>query len=362
VKAKKILVAPLDWGLGHATRCIPIINELLKQGADVLIASSGKALHLLRQEFPQLTWFELPSYNVTYPAGIPFMLGLFRQLPMFIQAIRKEKEAVEQLVSQHEIDVVIADNRYGCRSSGAVNIFITHQLTIQMPTLLKWMQPIVNFYNQRSIKRFDQCWVPEKAANGLTGKLSSSLRIQPVFIGMLSRFQKSTTSLQKKYDLLVILSGPEPQRSIFEKMVCKQLEHFTGKACLVRGLPERVMDTAEVLIKNPTRLVVNHLPAILLQETIEASDLVLSRSGYSTIMDLYHLQKKAIFVPTPGQTEQEYLADVLMRKGVAFSMPQRIFDLREAMVQSASYTGFTKQQGHGHLLEKAVASVLRSTP
>jgi predicted glycosyltransferase len=329
---KRILVAPLDWGLGHATRCIPIIQRLVAEGHQVFIATSGLALPLLKQEFPSLTFFELPSYRARYSRSIPLLVKVLLQTPHFLNVISKEHCMVEALVTEHHINCIISDNRFGCFSRRAKSIFITHQLTILMPTYLKWMQGLINFFNHRMIKKFDACWVPDFPTNRLTGLLSKADTLSIKFIGMLSRFRKSKTPIQKKYDLLVLLSGPEPQRSIFEDIIVQQLQQYSGKFLIVRGLPNEKIKSEEI-----NR--VNHLATLELQQAIEASEIVLARSGYTTIMDLYFLEKQAIFVPTPWQTEQEYLADQLLRRKISYCISQKEFDLNTALLKSKSFSG-----------------------
>jgi uncharacterized protein (TIGR00661 family) len=358
VTKKRVLVAPLDWGLGHATRCIPIIEKLLELDAHVAIASSGKALALLKEEFPQLTYFELPSYRVTYPKGLPFMLGMLWQLPKFLKTIRQEKKVTDELVNKHDFDIILSDNRYGCRSERATSVFITHQVTILMPPLLRWVQPLVNFLNRRTISRFDQCWVPDIPVKGITGKLTTTHRIKLRFIGMLSRFRWKEVLTEPIYELLILLSGPEPQRTILEEKLLEQIKDIKGNALLVRGLPDQAVIKPLLKKENAQLIVVNHLPSTKLQEAIESSSIIITRSGYSTIMDLFRLQKKAILVPTPGQTEQEYLADQLMKKKIAFAMPQRTFNLQQALREATTYSGFPAIVNRQDWLTEEILSIL----
>jgi uncharacterized protein (TIGR00661 family) len=346
---KKVLVAPLDWGLGHATRCVPVIQALLVNGFEVVIATSGSALPLLKLEFPRLSFFELPSYNASYSNRIFFMAKIFLQTPQFLRVINKEHTLIEEIVKAERIDAVISDNRFGCYSEKVRSIFITHQVTILMPSYLKWLQGFVNFFNHRMIRRFAECWVPDFAIDRITEKLTESGNLKVTFIGMLSRFQKSVQPVAHNYDLLVLLSGPEPQRSVFEKIVLQQLPQANLKVLLVRGLPG---DEA-MLPKSESQLTtVNHLPSSALQQAIEASKLVLSRSGYTTVMDLYFLEKKAIFVPTPGQTEQEYLGEQLQQRRVAYCAKQENFDLKKALHEAKFYHGF--QIREANMLQAAI--------
>lgn len=330
---KRIVVTPLDWGLGHATRCIPIIRLLLEKNYEVCIATSGLAFPLLKQEFPNLTFFELPSYQARYSAKLPLMLKVFLQLPHFLRVIQEEHRIIERLVQEQSIDVVLSDNRYGCYSKKVKSVFITHQLTILMPPAFRRLKRLVNFFNHILIRRFDECWVPDFKTNRLTGTLTHAPDLHVRFIGMLSRFQKRNVEVTKRYDLLVLLSGPEPQRSLLEDQVVQQLKDYPGKALLVRGLPNAVEKLAGVEC-------VNHLSSHELQTVLEASTQVLARSGYTTIMDLYYLEKRAIFIPTPGQTEQEYLANQLTERGIAFSMEQKDFDLMKALEAAKAFKGF----------------------
>lgn len=343
---KRILITPLDWGLGHATRCIPIIQELLKQGHEVMVGSSGLALKLLKEEFPSLTFFELPSYKATYSKWLPLMLKVFWQSPYFFYVIKKEHSVVDKLIDDFKIDVVISDNRYGCYSKKVKSIFITHQLTIQMPKGLVWLQGLINDFNRKLIKRFNACWIPDFPDQRLTGDLTKS-NLPVFFIGSISRFTKSDTKPEKLYNILILLSGPEPQRTILEDKLLIQSKLFKGKVKLVRGLPG--IETSITVSDNIE--VVNHLNGQRLQQVIEESEMIIARSGYTTIMDLYALESRAILIPTPGQTEQEYLAEKLKQANVFFTAHQDNFDLNAALVKAEAYKGFKQtESGREYLL------------
>jgi uncharacterized protein (TIGR00661 family) len=332
---RKVLVAPLDWGLGHATRCIPIIQELQLNGWEVVIASSGDALTLLKGEFPHLTFFELPSYRATYSMRFPLMVKVFFQLPKFLKVIKKEHFELERVVDEQQINLVISDNRFGCWTKRAHTIFITHQVNIQMPFTLKWIQGIVNYFNHQLIIKFNQCWVPDFPESRLTEKLTEPGKLPLKFIGMLSRFRKTATSESFEYDYLALVSGPEPQRTIFERKVKLIFSELKGRKILIRGLPGK----DEEIVKLSEWDEAKHLSAEKLQPIIEKSALVICRSGYSTVMDLAALGKKALFIPTPGQTEQEYLSEQLMDKGIAYSVSQEFFSDKD-LLATPDYTGF----------------------
>lgn len=349
----RVLVAPLDWGLGHATRCIPVIRELQSRGVDVLLAGNGDSLLLMTKEFPELNYFSLPGYQPEYPINGKFMAWKMAvQIPKFLNTISEEHRRIETLVIEQKIDFVISDNRYGCWSQQVPSAFITHQSNILMPKRFGWMGGMIRRMNERLMRRFTVCWIPDfPGENSLAGKLAefggglASLKARHV--GMLSRFENNGATTGK-YDVLAIFSGPEPQRSLLEDIVYLQLKNSNLNYFVVRGMlsDEDNIDDARV---------VNYMTSEQLEQTIRSAEVVIARSGYSTVMDLAALQKKkVIFLPTPGQTEQEYLAFSLKEKNVAYSVAQGEFSLRKAMEKVKSttgLTGYTHQQG---LLKQAI--------
>ncbi|PUZ28446.1 glycosyl transferase family 28 [Chitinophaga parva] len=321
----KILVVPLDWGLGHATRDIPIIHELLNAGCEVLIAAEGKHAALLSQEFPQITILPLRGYRIEYAQkGKFFGLKIISQIPKIIGAIRNEQRWLRKLVKTHQIDAVISDNRFGLYHKDLPTVIISHQLLIKTPfggPLERWLKAM----NYSYIRRYTHCWVPDYAGeNNLAGELAHPHPLPPnvQFLGCLSRFEPRPEVAQK-YDLLVLISGPEPQRTNLEKMVLEQIKPLHIKALIVSGKP----GTPEMNQVTPEVQQVNHLNAAQLNEAMAASAMVLSRSGYTTLMDLAKLDKKAILVPTPGQSEQVYLGEWLMEKGFFYNVSQDAFNL-----------------------------------
>jgi uncharacterized protein (TIGR00661 family) len=349
---KKVLVAPLDWGLGHATRCMRIIRELEKRNCDLIIASSGNALRLLQEEFPHLETFALPGYDPKYPSGGSMVLKMILQIPRFLRIIEKEHQALRQIIVSKKIDVVISDNRYGCWSPQVPSVLITHQSNIQMPKRFGWLGGFVRNLNEQQMAKFTECWIPDYQNSVLSGELSSFDEIRNVkakFIGPLSRFRKPTTT-EIEFDVLAIFSGPEPQRTILEKIVTEQIVSSDYRFVIVRGIPG-----PESATSSPN--VYEFLTTEKLQDVIARSAVIISRSGYSTIMDLSALEKKAILIPTPGQTEQEYLAKILKEKKIAYSVSQHQFNLEYAMKESQQYRGF-KDLPHSNLLSEAIDQIL----
>ena len=304
LKNTRILLAPLDWGLGHATRCVPIIRYLQELGCEVVLAADGAVATLLQNEFPDIRIVQLKGYNIRYGKGSSLFLNMLQQLPSVFNSIRFEQHWLQSLLQQEQFDLIISDNRPGFYSTTVPSVYITHQLLIRSGKG-KWLNRLLQRLHAGYMKKFTAVWVPDTAAAvHLAGELSHPEKplVTPVYLGLLSRMQ--VVDVKDRIDLLILLSGPEPQRSILETQLIQSLHSFKGKTVFVRGLPNETTS-----LNVPANVSVHaHLPAQQLQEVICAAQLVLCRSGYTSLMDLICLQKKAVLIPTPGQPEQEYLA------------------------------------------------------
>ncbi len=331
----KILVAPLNWGIGHATRCIPIIQALLKEEYQPIIASDGDALILLQQEFPKLKTYQLPAYNIQYAKkGNYLKIKLAIQTPKILAAIKKEQKQLQEIVKKEHLKGIISDNRFGIYSTQVPSIYITHQVQVTSGVTTR----ITTKLHQKIMKNFDEIWIPDYAKKPrLAGKLSENnkLKLKARYIGILSRFKNEKKEEIKKYSVLVLLSGAEPQRSILEKIIIKEFTNYSEKVLFVRGIVSEKQTIANT--KNTTYI--NFLTQKELEKAIKQSDFVVSRSGYSTVMDLAVLQKKVFFIPTPGQTEQEYIARHLQKLKIAPYASQAKFKLDDLQKINA-YTGF----------------------
>lgn len=330
---KKILVAPLNWGLGHATRCIPIIHELIRFNFEPIIASDGVALQLLKKEFPTLETFELPSYNIKYSKKSKhFKLKLIKDTPRLLKTIKKEEKAIAHFMKSNTISGIISDNRFGVRHKAVPSVFITHQLQV-LSGNTTWLS---TSFHQNIISKFDACWIPdyegEKNLSGILGHVEG-FAAPLKYLGPLSRFEKQ--NLKTKYQLLVLLSGPEPQRTFLEEKLFEELESFEGNICFVKG----VVESQQIKIQHKNMSVYNYMTSVELETALNESELVLSRSGYTTIMDLAKLEKRAFFIPTPGQFEQVYLAEKLESEGIIPFCNQEEFSI-ELLSQLDAYTGF----------------------
>ncbi|MBA3900775.1 MAG: glycosyltransferase [Bacteroidetes bacterium] len=321
-KKTRILVCPLDWGLGHATRCVPIIRELIKQNAEVIIAADNRALYFLEKEFPELQAIKFHGFNVRYASKGNMLLKMGLSVPGFLFNILKENRKLKSIIHQHEIDGVISDNRFGLWNKRVPCIYLTHQVSIISPVLGTFINKINRFF----ISNYTECWIPDNPGKeNLSGKLSGRKNkpANAIFIGPLSRFNAvNIMDKPKKYDLAVILSGPEPQRTIFETKVIQELKQKALKAAIIKGVTEN-----DESYKIGNIDIFSHLGSNEFQAIIEESEVIISRPGYSTLMDLAVLNKKAVFVPTPGQTEQEYLGKYLAGKGMGIYIKQEKFSL-----------------------------------
>jgi len=316
-----ILVAPLNWGLGHATRCIPIINALKKEDYTPIIASDGKALDLLRKEFPELEYYKLPALKIKYSKrGFWLKFNLMFQGYKLYKTIKQEQKFIKKLVLEKSLKGIISDNRLGMFHKAVPNAIITHQIKVFSGGTTWLTSKLHRFF----IHKYDECWIPDnKDKPHLSGRLGhvkkTSLNLK--YIGILSRFQPKAIDI--KYDVLILISGPESQRQVFEDIMLKEFSAYKGKAVLVRGKVEDEQNEYDVGdIK-----VINYLKSKELETLIQQSEVVIARSGYTTLMDMAKLNKKALFIPTPKQTEQQYLAMSMKKHGIAPYAQQRKFNL-----------------------------------
>ena len=305
---KTILYAVLNWGLGHATRSIPIIQHLLERKYRVVIVSDGDALHLLQNEFKSIACIQTASYRAEYSqTGKNFKLHLAKQIPKFIHVINKEHQECLRLCEKYQVDYVISDNRYGFYHPQLPSALISHQLHLPYEEN-KWLEKIVNWRYQKYLQGFKELWVPDLSPpNSLSGKMSALGWNHVQYLGIDSRLNKQERDIT--YQSLSVISGPEPQRSMLEEKLLKLLPKLPGKHCLIRGrqnlAPIEAGDIEIIDLADKEKL----------EEKINASEFVVCRSGYTSLLDLIKLKKRAILIPTPGQIEQENLAKTMKEKG-----------------------------------------------
>lgn len=343
MNAKKlnIFISPLDWGLGHVTRIIPIIQMLRERGHNVIMGGGRNAMAVLSAEFPELEFEPLPSYMIRYPQSGNLVWAVLKQMPSFLASIRKERRKIGKIISKYKVDLVISDNRYGLYNKDAYCVFMTHQIMIKLPEPVKFLEKRVYKHHLKMISRFDACWIPDYAQRPhLAGDLAHLYPppANAAYIGPLSRFYSGNCpASEKEYlcDVIAVISGPEPSRTRLEKLLFEQMAETEKRCIIVRGLPAE----AEPLVDVPGNITVfNHLSASDLLENILHSRYLIARAGYSTIMDLVAIKKTAILIPTPGQTEQEYLASFYSDRKLFLCINEKDFNIAEALNQLSLYT------------------------
>lgn len=315
----KVLFCPLNWGLGHATRMVPLIRQYIEEGYEVILASDGYPLAFLQQEFPELRTFVFPSYRIKYSAGNSQIPAMIINLPYIVTGVIREHYKLQKILRHEHFDIVISDNRFGLWSKHTRCIYITHQVMIKMPRGLKFLENPARLIHRSFMLRYNECLIPDfEGTPNLSGDLSHQYPLphNTRFIGPLSRFSNMKNIIpDRTFKTVAIVSGIEPQRTIFERFLIEKYKNQNTKTLLLQGKPQESIK--EVQTGNLT--IVSHLTDERLAEIFTGAQTIICRSGYSGIMDLHALNciDKTIFVPTPGQTEQEYLALYLHKSKAA---------------------------------------------
>ncbi|ARV07288.1 glycosyltransferase [Polaribacter sp. SA4-10] len=330
---KKIIVAPLNWGLGHVSRCVPIIELLLENNFTPVLASDGKALEFLNKAFPDLESFNLPSYNISYGKNLQWKL--FLQIPKIVSAVKNEQKVIAEFIDKDkEVVGVISDNRFGVRSCKVPSIYITHQINVFSGSTTF----LTSYIHQKIIKKFDECWIPDTPNSTFSGKLSSTkINSTLKYIGVLSRFKKE--NLDKTIDVLLLISGPEPNRTFLEDTLKSAFKNDKRNIVFVLGKVEEV----EKKWAEENIIFYNFLLTDKLEKLINSAKIVVCRSGYSSIMDLSVLEKKVFFIPTKNQPEQAYLANYLTEKRMAPQCSLKDFSV-EKLLEDKDYKGLKSEE------------------
>jgi len=339
----KIFLAVMNWGLGHATRCVPLIHQFLAKGDEVILGGEGRSLQLLRHYFPQLPFLELPAYNIQYAASDKQIPILLRQIPHLLRTFQREHDFLEEQIPLLGIEKVISDNRYGLWSKQVPCVFMTHQLAPIAPFFY-----LTHQLHKFAIRKFTEIWIPDSLELKLAGKMAHQfpLPANASLIGTLSHFsvnQNITSDFNLKNasnfpqpDMLAILSGPEPQRTLFSEKIENEAKKTKLNIWLVEGKTEK----QEIHVEG-NLIRISYLDATDLQKAFACSPVVISRSGYSSLMDYHYLKlKKMVLVPTPGQTEQEYLAERLAEQKIAMMQTQNAFDIAKILAEITNFQGF----------------------
>jgi uncharacterized protein (TIGR00661 family) len=315
---KNILITPLGWGLGHAGRMIPLSLRLKEMGHNITIAGNEECLSLFRNETAGMNLVLFSGFTMRYSNNVPPYITVLWKLPALIIKSLRDHRILKNLIKRYQADIVISDNRFGCWNRKIKSIYVTHQLRIIFPVQFRFLEPLGIAFHRFIINKYDLCLIPDFPGDvNLSGDLSHNLSFPPNsrYIGLLSRFTSGNTSsgshdYPNKY-ITIILSGPEPQKSILRKKLIDYIQLTDYMTIILEGTPgvEKINEITG-RIKS-----YNHLPSFQMRDIITGSDKVICRAGYTTIMELISLQKTALLIPTPGQTEQEYLAQYLSLKG-----------------------------------------------
>ena len=336
-----VFLSPLNWGLGHSTRDIPIIRELLKHGHEVTIGTSGNALALLKRECPECNFVLFKDYPAPYSASRFFLPKFVASIPLLLRALARERKKLDQILAENRFDLIISDNRMGVYSHKIPSYFITHQLRFSLPTYLYPFEMLTIPVNSFFHIKYDGVIVPDTAPNGnnLSGKLCRSnldITNQRVYYsGILTSTEKMQVA--EDLDYLAIVSGPEPQRTKLEEIILKQVQKLPGEKVVLLGSPQK--ESHQKLDQHTT--VHSYLSTEEKVELMNRARFLITRSGYTTMMEMVEIdKKKGLFTPTPGQTEQEYLSRYYAKQGWFLSRSQYKLKLPEDAVEAMTYHGF----------------------
>lgn len=354
--SKKILIVPLDWGLGHATRCMPIVQFFLDKGAQVFIGGNKKTNALLKREFPNCTYLHFQGYDMQYSqSATGFLWKMIGQSPKLLQRILKEKRQLKTYMNQHQFDLVLSDNRFGLATNDAQSIFMTHQLNVLLPQS-KLLERSTNWMNHLFINKFNHVIIPDYANQLMSGALTNTHIFKQKnklnYIGNLSRLEK-TEGIIKHNKILVLLSGPEPQRSMLEAKIVQQAKALNEQFIILQAKPELEMQNTDGNIE-----FISHLNAFELAYQMLAAEIIISRTGYSTVMDLIKLALDAILIPTPGQTEQEYLGDYYAKQNLFQIEHQETFDLKNSILQYRTNKLGERPKVNSYLYKEVLSKLL----
>jgi len=351
----KVLFAVASWGLGHSTRDLVLIRALAGAGHEVTVLSSDRALDLLRGELNgSCNYLELR--DIPKPMGrsaFTFYLKMSAAMPLVFWTFRHEHQVVRRLNRVHRFDRIISDSRYGVYLRDVPSYHLLHTLHQIIPGRPRALEKAVERVQQRIFSGARKVIVPDQEENGLAGdlchRLSCFRRDQLEYIGILSSVRRMP--LEPDVDYFVTVSGVEPQRSIFERKVLAQLPELPGRVVVTLGrpdLPHSVSDDGRVAVHS-------YMNRQMQEEMMNRARLVVSRSGYTTLMELAELGKRALLIPTVGQSEQEYLGAYHERKGTMHCVKLHRLSLAQDALAAEGYSGL----GQFHSTEESVQRFLR---
>ena len=355
------MICPLEWGLGHAARMIPVAARLLGMNHNVFIASGEEHLKLFRDELTGLNYIDFPGFSPGYSRYLPQYIGLLLKTPLLLFHIFREHHRLKRIINDYAIDIVISDNRFGLWNRKIRTAYFTHMPLIPFPKPFQFMEFIGIYLHRGIIGKYSLCFIPDLPGEvNLTGRLSHGIKLpgNVRYTGILSRFQythkSSTGTPLPAMHNTVILSGPEPQRSVFRQAVLQLLKDEKIPSLILEGRPGK----GHEIKWSGNFAYCNHLASPEMKQVIISGEKIITRAGYSTIMELISLNRSALLVPTPGQTEQEYLGEYLSSKGLFFSCSQKNLNMDHyAGSREKSWPDELNEQSTA-LLDKALSELL----
>jgi len=336
----KTLFAVCSWGLGHATRDIPLMRGILKAKHSLTIVGRGRSLELLKGELgDRCQYVSMSDYSSVYSKkdfSVAKFLGYF---PFYIDEIIKEHIKIKKLVRKEKYERIISDSRFGVYDKKIPSYFIFHQLRFISPVRIKLFEMATERFNYSFFKEnFSMFLVPDDKKNPLSGDLSHNLRYfkddKVEYLGIISDLKKR----EVKQDIDYFISLPEPQRTVLEKIILQQASSLKGKVVIALGRPEDQRNRTFNHLR-----IFGYLGRKKQEEIMNRAKLVITRSGYTTLMELVALNKKALLIPTPGQTEQVYLADYHRKKGNFYSVSQDELNLTRDVEIASQYRGLSHE-------------------
>jgi hypothetical protein len=360
-KRYNILICPLEWGLGHAARMIPIAVKLRELNNNIIIGSGEEHLSLFRNEIPGLSYLKFSGFKPGYSRFFPQYMTLLLKTPLLIYHIIREHFLLKRIIRDHAIDIVISDNRFGIWNKNITSVYVTHMPLIPFPKPFRFLEFIGIFLHRAIIKKYSTCFIPDLPGElNLSGRLSHGIKLPDNvrFVGILSRFKCGVLSLpvnpMKFHHNTVILSGPEPQREILKQKLTGFLKEHSTPTVILEGKPDKDGE----ITRSGNIYFYNHLPSSDMKEIITGSESIITRSGYTTIMELVSLNCNALLIPTPGQTEQEYLAEYLSEKGWFFTMSQNTLQAGMSLPLNKPFWSGEIIEESSNLLAKALEELL----
>lgn len=336
---------------------IPLAMRLREKGFNIIIGTGEKYHCFFAAEIPGVECINLPGFRPWYSAYLPQYLVLILQFPLLVWHSLAENFRLKRIIRKRNIDIVISDNRFGIWSRKIQSVYVTHQIRIPFPEYFRFLEPAGIWLHRQLIRNFSLCIIPDLPGDlNLSGRLSHDIKLpeNTIYAGILSRFtciaEDASVPPADPGDTVVMLSGPEPQRTILEKKLLSLLKGSPDRTLFLAGRPYRDHPKAADYIPG----YYDHLPGSITKKILSGSRRIITRSGYTTIMELVSLGKSAILIPTPGQTEQEYLAGLMRERGWFACLPQKC--IRESLppVPALSYPVEEILDQSRNLLEKAL--------